>query len=178
MISENELRTRRKDGWIFKKLFEYNNTLQEIFQEEGVPLVIGPYDAEPKNLRIKNNILPITKLDELRVRNFCAGVDSLEKHLNLRGYKNILNFNASIDLGVEDITRYRRGEIFLQTRLDLDGISYYLNLRLEDKDPTRKIVYRSESSIRLPESLEILNSFIGPRFELSNLEIYREKNIL
>jgi hypothetical protein len=180
MISEEELRTRRKDGWRFQNLFEYNKILQEIFQEEGVPLVIGPYDTEPKNLRVRSKILPITNLDNLRVRNFCAGVDSLEKHLNSRSYnnKNSSNFVATIGLGVDDITKYQRGEIFLQTGFDLEGISYDLNLRLDDKDQTRRIFYKSESCIRLPESFEILNSFIGPKFNLPDLEIYKEKNIL
>jgi len=180
MIREEELRARRKNGWRFQNLFDYNNILQKIFQEEGFPLAIGPYDAKPEKLIIRNNILPLTKLDDLRVRNFCAGVDSLEKHLTSRGYKtkSTPNFIATIGLGVEDITTYQRGEIFLKTGFDLDGISYDLNLRLDDKDLTRKIFYKSESYTRLPESFEILNSFIGPKFNLPNLEVYKEKNIL
>lgn len=166
MIDENELKKRRKEGWRSRNLSEYNTILQEIFREEGVPLIIGPYDAEPKNLRVRNKILPITNLDNLRVRNFCAGVDSLEKHLVSKNYcpEDYPSFTATIGLGVEDITRYQRGEIFLQTGFDLDGISYDLNLSLDDKEQTRGIFYKSESSTKVPESFRILNQFIGPKF--------------
>ncbi len=167
MIEERELKSRRKFGWEFNSFSEYNKTLKKIVGfGEKIPAVISRFESSLENLSI-SYIYPMMELDLLRVRNFSLGVSCLDKHLKSIGRS--LNgdcFSGRIDVGVEGRARENLGDSFFYTSFNINGINYDLNLDLTCKKCSNKLYYLSKSGINLPPSFEILNSFIGPKYNL------------
>lgn len=166
--------SRKKEVWRFETLSDYNDQLKKIFQEDGSPFVIGRYGSIHKSTQAKV-LSPLTKLDDLRVRNFCEGVDRLDKYISsdtsLIGGSP--NFFATMGVGIGGTLRYDLGGSFFQTGFDLEGISYNLDLFLYGELLTRKLFYQSKSHARLPaNSLEIFSFLLGEEFNHLDLEVY------
>ena len=137
MINEKELREGRKYGLGFSGLSslpEYCKKIQEIFSNgEKLPLVVGPHDINPERLEVRYIVSPATNLDLLKVKDFCTRMELLEKNLGEQNYsgRKRPDLEASIFWGVDDTTKYRRGETFLGTSLHMGNeFNYGLYLQL------------------------------------------------
>lgn len=173
MIDELYLRSLRKNGADFTDINKYSCTIRNILEDgKTIPVVIGYYECKPENLEILH-ISPYTEADQMRVRNFCVGVDAYikefeyNKHAHWKYLKEQQDFHARINVGIDTRTTAERGRSVFGTGFTLGGIDYDLHIIWDGEEThSRKIFYKSKSYIGVPESFKIISPFIGPNFEM------------
>ena len=197
ITSDKEIEKRKKDlisffkkktDWIFYGILAFILFISAFIRTRNIPglkdvttgtWTLGP-DLDPflflrwaKYIAEHGKLFLIDTMRYVPLADICSGTAC--NPVNTAGEMNLLSYMTAwltgfLNIFDKDVTVTYAAIIFPVIMAVLTGIAFFLF--------TRKIFYKSESYTRLPESFEILNSFIGPKFNLPNLEVYKEKNIL